>query len=218
MSVISTTIAIDEALLLSLINLSTEVSVSPAGITFNKSSLPYFLQVKGQGTAILFYADATGSSIAIGIGTGTPTAYLHLKAGTATAKTAPLKLTTGVNLTTPEDGAIEYDGTYLYYTDSTPTRRALGFRNETISIQTGATYTVLATDDTIVCNRASAMTVTLPAATGSGKKYTIKNINTGVVTIDGNAAETIDGDATQDLNQWDCAQIIDYAAGTWAIV
>ena len=45
-----------------------------------------------------------------------PTAIIHAKAGTATAGTAPLKLTSGVNLTTPENGAFEFDGTNLYFT------------------------------------------------------------------------------------------------------
>lgn len=39
---------------------------------------------------------------------------LHLRAGTTTV--APLKLAPGVLLTTPEDGAFEYDGTHLYFT------------------------------------------------------------------------------------------------------
>jgi hypothetical protein len=52
----------------------------------------------------------------VGIGVNTPTAMLHLKAGTSTANTAPLKLTAGTNLTTPEDGAFEYSGGVLYFT------------------------------------------------------------------------------------------------------
>jgi len=52
----------------------------------------------------------------VGIGTTTPTAVLQLKAGTATANTAPLKLTAGTNLTTPEAGAVEFDGTNLFFT------------------------------------------------------------------------------------------------------
>jgi hypothetical protein len=51
-----------------------------------------------------------------GIGQSTPTAVLHLKAGTATANTAPLKFASGTNLTTPEDGAVEYNGTHFYGT------------------------------------------------------------------------------------------------------
>ena len=46
----------------------------------------------------------------VGIGTTSPTAYLHIKAGTASANTAPLKFTAGTNLTTPESGAMEWDG------------------------------------------------------------------------------------------------------------
>lgn len=45
-----------------------------------------------------------------------PTAMLHLKAWTATASTAPLKLTSGTNLATPENWAFEYDWTNLYFT------------------------------------------------------------------------------------------------------
>lgn len=60
---------------------------------------------------------ATGS---VGIGLTTPTARLHLPAGTATAGTAPLKLTTGTLLTSAELGAMEFvdNGTtgHLYIT------------------------------------------------------------------------------------------------------
>lgn len=43
-----------------------------------------------------------------------PNAYVHLGAGTNTV--APLKLTSGTNLSTTQDGAFEYDGTHLYFT------------------------------------------------------------------------------------------------------
>ena len=43
-------------------------------------------------------------------------AGLNLKAGTAAAGTAPLKFTSGTNLGTTEAGAVEYDGTHLYFT------------------------------------------------------------------------------------------------------
>lgn len=49
-------------------------------------------------------------------GTSSPTAKLHIAAGTAAATSAPLKLTAGTNLTTPENGAFEFDGTNLYFT------------------------------------------------------------------------------------------------------
>ena len=52
----------------------------------------------------------------VGIGTAIPTAQLHLPAGAAAANGAPFKLTSGTNLTTAEAGAMEYDGTDLYFT------------------------------------------------------------------------------------------------------
>jgi hypothetical protein len=52
-------------------------------------------------------------------GTTSPTAVLHLAAGSATAGSAPLKLTGGSLLTSAEDGAIEYDGTDYYITQGT---------------------------------------------------------------------------------------------------
>ena len=54
--------------------------------------------------------------------TTAPTSLLMLAAGTASANTAPLKFTTGTNLTTIEAGAVEYDGTNLYVTNSAPLR------------------------------------------------------------------------------------------------
>lgn len=55
----------------------------------------------------------------IGIGPTTITALLHIKAGTATASTAPLKFTSGTNLTTAEAGAMEFNGTNLFFSPST---------------------------------------------------------------------------------------------------
>lgn len=46
----------------------------------------------------------------------TATAFIHLAAGTATASTAPIKLTTGTLLGTPETGAIEFASSHLYFT------------------------------------------------------------------------------------------------------
>jgi len=58
----------------------------------------------------------------IGIaGLTSPGAYLHFAAGTAVANNAPLKFTSGVNLTAPEAGAMEYDNAF-YLTPSTGTR------------------------------------------------------------------------------------------------
>ena len=55
------------------------------------------------------------SNSTVGIRTASPSAALHLPAGTATASTAPLKFTSGTNLTTAEAGAVEYDGKVGYF-------------------------------------------------------------------------------------------------------
>ncbi|MEN6353202.1 MAG: hypothetical protein ABFD02_07090, partial [Bacteroidales bacterium] len=52
-----------------------------------------------------------------------PTALLQLAAGTSSANTAPLKFTSGTSMSTPEAGAVEYDGTNFYGTASDFTRR-----------------------------------------------------------------------------------------------
>jgi hypothetical protein len=62
-----------------------------------------------------------------------------------------------------------------------------------------ANYTLLSTDSTIECT-ANSFTITLPTAVGAdGKLYSIKNTGTGVITIDADGTETIDGNLTQTL-------------------
>lgn len=63
------------------------------------------------------------TSSRVGIGVTAPTAALHLEAGVATANFAPLKFTTGTNLTTAEAGVVEYDGTVFYTTPNTSSGR-----------------------------------------------------------------------------------------------
>lgn len=52
---------------------------------------------------------------------------LNVRASTTAAGTAPIKIATGALMTSPEAGAIEYDGTNLYYTDSGNARRQLSY-------------------------------------------------------------------------------------------
>jgi len=70
----------------------------------------------------LIYGDFSTNEITVngqlGIGVSPPTAYIHLPAGTVAAGTAPLKMTTGTLLTTPEAGVLEYDGTGIYLTNT----------------------------------------------------------------------------------------------------
>ena len=68
-----------------------------------------------------FVIDGTGN---IGIGLNAPSAALAIKAGGSSANSGPLKFSSGSTMTTPEAGAVEYDGTNLYFTPST-TRKIL---------------------------------------------------------------------------------------------
>lgn len=64
-----------------------------------------------------------------------------------------------------------------------------------------ADYSVLTDDDIILAS--GNITITLPTASTSlrGKMYQIKNISTGMVTVEGYASETIDDDPNIELLQ-----------------
>lgn len=79
------------------------------------------------------------------------------------------------------------------------------------------TYNVLATDETIILNKATSFTITLPTAV-VGQIFNLKNIGAGTVTVDGDSTDTIDGQLTQTINQWDCLIIMCSAANTWVIL
>lgn len=87
----------------------------------------------------------------------------------------------------------------------------------TVTTITGTT-TLSSAHSVVLCNSASAFTVNLPAAsTSSGWHYWIKNINAGLVTIDGSGSETIDDALTQVLNKYDAAHIVCDGAEWWIV-
>jgi hypothetical protein len=75
------------------------------------------------------------------------------------------------------------------------------------------TYIVLITDEWIRCD--GTFTVTLPEATGSGKGYLIMNIGTGVITIDGDGGDTINGLPTQTVYTLLSLFVLDAEDGNW---
>lgn len=79
------------------------------------------------------------------------------------------------------------------------------------------TYVILISDETIICNKATDFTVTLPTTT-VGQIFTIKNINTGTVTLNGNGSDTIDGETSQEIQQWESIKLQCYAANKWVIL
>lgn len=101
------------------------------------------------------YADVNAISIdprnnSIGLWVDAPSARLHLPAGTATASTAPLKFTAGTNLITPEAGAVEWDGSRLYVTQTSgPTRKTLAYTDDVGTDSHMGNTDITLTDDRI---------------------------------------------------------------------
>ncbi len=102
-----------------------------------------------------------GIGVTFGSSGALATAKILIDAGTATASTAPLKLTTGTNLTVAEAGAVEYDGTTLYYTNGGLQRQEL------IQSQQSRVSTQFDATNTTVLANITGLTATLVA----GKIY-----------------------------------------------
>ena len=69
--------------------------------------------------------------------------------------------------------------------------------------QVNGTYTVLPTDYFVEAT-GNSFTINLPSASDiSGQSYEIKNSGSGVVVVDANGSQTIDGVLTKTLNQYD---------------
>lgn len=130
-------------------NLTTYLSSGYGGI-----SSPASLDLEGLG-GINFLG---GSSVTYGSMTNagkwflgantTSTAWLQLAAGTTSASTAPLKFTSGTNMTTAEAGAVEWNGTNLFVTQTSgPTRKTIAYTTDIPASPTGY-LTVKRTADT----------------------------------------------------------------------
>ena len=87
--------------------------------------------------------------------------------------------------------------------------------NEITSIS--SEYTITSTDYFINCT-ANTFDINLPTAVGaSGKMYQIKNSGTGIITVNADGSETIDGNSTQDLFKDESITIISDNAN-WYII
>jgi hypothetical protein len=95
---------------------------------------------------------------------GTLTGLLTLRAGAAGTNGAPLRFQGGTNLTTPVTGAMEFDGTNLYFTPS-GTRKTVAFTDSNIT-GNAATATTWATARTLTLT--GDVTGTSAAFDGSG--------------------------------------------------
>ncbi len=117
-----------------------------------------------------------GNGGKIGIGVTSPAAVLQLAAGTATASTAPLKFTAGTNLTTPENGAVEYNGTNYFVTSGSTRYTLAKTLTNTATLNFGNTAAGSSADLTITVTGAAdgdAVSLAVPnAAVLSNSSYT----------------------------------------------
>lgn len=102
---------------------------------------------------------------------GTQTAILQIQAGAATAGSAPIKLTSGVNLTTPEAGTIEYDGSNIFFTPSS-TRKTFAFLEDLSIVNTTTTALSSATLNSTYPNVPVGFRVICHLITGAPAIYT----------------------------------------------
>lgn len=100
---------------------STYLTQSSAASTYLPISTTFVSSINGASGAI------TGIAL-----TASPTiSHLNLAAGTNGAGGAPLYLNSGTSLTNPVNGAIEYDGSKLYFTPSATTRKTVAYVEDT---------------------------------------------------------------------------------------
>jgi hypothetical protein len=134
----------------------------------------------------------------VGIGQTTPTAVLHLKAGTATASTAPLKFTSGTNLTTAEAGAMEFNGTNLFFSPSTTRHTVNHGLTGSATLNFPSTLTLLSADLTITVTGAAdgdVVSLGVPnAAVNANTSYSayVSAANTVTVRFNNYSSGTVD--------------------------
>ena len=79
-------------------------------------------------------------------------------------------------------------------------------------------YTLSDSDCLVVVNSSSSVTMTLPAATGSGIPHTVKTIGYGFVWFKRSGSDTIDGDDAIILTvPGSSIEVVDWSTGLWAI-
>lgn len=183
-------------------------------------------------SATLLLNESTGG---VAIGRSSATAKLHLPAGTATANTAPLKLTTGTALTTPEDGALEYHSSHLYFTigstryqldqqggtSGTYTPTITNTANLDTTTSLGAQYIRVNnvvhvsgafTADVTASGTFTDLRLTLPVASNLGSQFHCSGVvNSQSLVPADNIGGAIEGDTTNDE-----ARVVFYSSGTGA--
>jgi hypothetical protein len=132
----------------------------------------------------------------VGIGITSIGAGLHLKAGTAGV--APFKFTSGTNLTTASAGAMEYNGTNLFFSPSTTRHTVNHGLTGSATLDFPFTLTMLSADLTITVTGAAdgdVVSLGVPnAAVNANTSYSawVSAANTVTVRFNNYSAGTVD--------------------------
>jgi hypothetical protein len=166
--------------------LTANSSLTLAGVDAKTLTVNNSLTLAGTDATTMTFP-ATSSTVMTLANPGTLTGTLTLRAGTATAGTAPLYFTSGTLLTASAAGSVEFDGTRFYMNPST-TRQAVALTDAT-----GATLVSTITGSSLT----SVGTLASLATTGtisSGGKF-------GYTTDGGNITQGTSATTTVVLNQ-----------------
>jgi hypothetical protein len=148
------------------------------------SMYPITDNVTDLGTSSRFYKNGFINNLSIGISS---TARLHIASGTATANTAPLKFTSGTNLTTAEAGAMEFNGTNLFFSPSTTRHTVNHGLTGSATLDFGSTNAQLSTDLTITVTGAAdgdVVSLGVPnAAVNANTSYSVWVSAANTVTV-----------------------------------
>jgi|GEM_PF-4903032 len=169
-----------------------ETPVNYVGITSGDAGVAPIVSVAGTDDNIDIELAPKGTGNVTG-GTGSAAGVFESKGDndvtlqTGNSTTGDITITDGANgdIDVTPNGTGQFTSTALSYTVTTKTG------NATLSVAEGGII--------LANSSGGALTLTLPAAaTSSGLWYTVKFIDAGtnIVTLDGNASETIDGAAT----------------------
>lgn len=195
----------------------TDVTVGAGTITIGLVN-PLIVAKGGTGAATL-----TDHGILLGSGTGavTPLGVADdgkIPIGSAGANPVLAEITGTANQITSTPGA---GSITLSLSDPLIASGAVTVSGLSINTVAKTTaYTAAATDDVITCGAGNeTFTIDLPAPT-AGKTFYIKNVGTGVITVDADTTggTTIDGETTQIISsQYDCMKVISDASAYWII-